>query len=114
MKRKGEDRLAIAIRFENIPFDMPFEKEKLTSKIRQINKTNERNVGENNCAFQFRNGKAKALLLYLDVFDTRIEDNMINSKSYKIIKMWLILNRPVMLNITVEMQQYIDIRITIS
>lgn len=97
MKRKGEDRPAIAIRFEDIPFDLPFEKEKLTSKIRQINKRNEGDVGENNCAFQFRNGKAKALLIYLDAFNARIQDNMINSKSYKFIKIWLILNRPVML-----------------
>jgi len=81
MKRKGEDRPAIAIRFEDIPFALPFEKEKLTSKIRQINKKSEKDVGENNCAYQFRNGKAKAVLIYLDIFNTRIQDIMFNSES---------------------------------
>lgn len=84
MKRKGEDRPAMAIRFEDVPFDLPFQKEKLTAKIRQRNKKTEKDVGENNCAFQFRNGKAKAVLIYLDVFNTRIQDNMINSESYKL------------------------------
>ena len=56
-----------------------------------MNKKGERDVGENNCAFQFRNGKAKSLVIYLDAFKKSIQDNMINSESYKL---WL---RPVML-----------------
>ena len=80
MKRKGEDRKALAIRFEDIPFDVPFKKEKLTSKIREMNKKAKRNVGENNCPFNFRNGKAKAILIFLDVFNTGIQENMLNSE----------------------------------
>ena len=91
MKRKGEDRPALAIRFEDIPFDLPFKKEKVTSKIRQINKKTKRDIGESNCAFNFRNGKAKSVLIYLDVFNTRIQENMMNSESYKLCL------RPVML-----------------
>ena len=67
-KWKGEDRPAIAIRFEDIPFYVPFQKEKLMSKIQQMNKKSERDIGENNCAFQFRNGKAKSVVIYLDAF----------------------------------------------
>ena len=80
MKRKGEDRKALAVRFEDIPFDVPFKKEKLTSMIREMNKKAKRNVGENNRPFNFRNGKAKSILIFLDVFNTEIQENMMNSE----------------------------------
>ena len=69
------------VRIEDIPFSLPLTKKKLTAAMRDIKKRKIDDVGETNYSTQFRKGKTKAVLIYLDVFSEKIKDDIIKSKS---------------------------------
>ena len=56
---------AIAVRFEDIPFSLPFTKEDITSVIRNYNDR----FGVNNYPMYFKGKRNKATVIYLEVYD---------------------------------------------
>lgn len=54
MKSKGDDRAAIPIQFEYIPFDLPFEKGKLTSKSDESTRERKRMLERIPISFNFK------------------------------------------------------------
>ena len=79
ISEKGEKRPAIAVRIERIPCCLPIEKEQLAAEVRKANKNNHE-VGEVNCSVNFKSGKAKAIILYMDAFDDEIKEKLLSSK----------------------------------
>lgn len=67
------------MRFEDIPFELPIKKEEITAHVKSAAKCN-RDVGESNCAVNFKNGKGKAIILYLDIFDDDTKERILTSK----------------------------------
>ncbi len=55
------------------------KKEELAAEVRKARKASHE-VGECNCAINFKNGKAKAIILYMDIFDDKIKENLLSSK----------------------------------
>ena len=58
---------------------VPIKKEELAAEVRRANKTNHE-VGECNCAINFKSGKEKVIILYMDVFDDEIKEKLLSSK----------------------------------
>ena len=67
------------MRFEGIPFDLPIKKEEITTLVKAATKC-KRDVGECNCAINFKNGKGKAIILYLDTLNDTTKERLMKSK----------------------------------
>lgn len=74
--KKGSARSAIALRLQNLPFTLPWKREEILQKI----KYSQDKYGVNNQAINFKNGKNKATLIYLDSFSDTLKEKLISSK----------------------------------
>ena len=66
---------AIAVRFEDIPFSLPFAKEDITSVIRNHNDQ----FGVNNYPMYFKGKRNKATVIYLEVYNAITRQKLLAS-----------------------------------
>jgi len=75
--RKGSPRSALAIRLQNLPFTLPWKREAIVQKIC----SNQNKYGVNNQAINFKNGKNKVTIIFLDSFSESLKEKLLLSKS---------------------------------
>ena len=66
----------MALRYENMPFDVPVPKNLLTAKIRG---SKEEKLGYTNINVYFNTKQNKATIIYLEVFDSNTRRRIIQS-----------------------------------
>ena len=77
-ERRGSTRSAIALRLQDLPFKLPWKREAILQKIKDNH--DKYMYGENNKAVNFKNGKSKATIIYLDSFSAPYKEKLISSK----------------------------------
>jgi len=69
-------KTAMALRYESLPFSLPFSKKELTSKIR----SKKEELGITNTPMYFNGKQLKATMIYLDTFDGLTQKKLLKSK----------------------------------
>jgi len=75
----------MALRYESIPFSLPFSKKELTSKIR----SKKEELGITNTPMSFNGKQLKATMIYLDAFDGLTQKKLLKSKKCLICLLYL-------------------------